>query len=687
VMPDTNPRLPTANPPVSPAPNRPSRAIRLLQTVYLALHGFCVVLLLGAIPVRYGQLAGLAPPALPPGWTPEVLMASLNRVNLSPERYAYYSLALELFLAAVYIGIAWSVARRATTDGPSLLVAISLLLAGSALLPVLPALASLHPAMQTLVLMLRAAALVCLAALFYVFPTGQFVPRWSRWLLVVWAGYQFSAAYFYPLALPLAVSAVTSPVAWMVLVLNLGWLTASGMAQLHRFRQQHQTEPLPRQQIKWLLLGAILSGLGSFMVLLPLWLLRTADLPGVLGVVYLVAATPAVTLALLAWPISISAAAQRRWLWEVDFVINRTLVYGPVMLLLLLLLAGSLYFLTLVLPEEPMVTFATAAVLAGILFQPLRHWLQPIVDRRMYGIRADYHLRSPASEPLPELPQRRLGAYKLLEPIQFGGLGRAYRAHAQGGGKSVVVKVLPRRYAADAHFREVFEQAMAAAACVEHPHLARVLEAGQAENSLYVVSEYLVGQDLSSFLLINGRLSVSRALPILRDLASGLDMLHERGQVHGDVRLANVMLVLRSTDGGDRIARDARFPARAAFLPTTAFRTVLLNHGLSHLLNTGRHVEALGYVAPEQIQAGQVDGRADVYSLGALAYLLVAGVLPFQHRNASALAIAHLKHVPPDPRGRVPSLSAATAQALCRALSKDPAERFATAGEFVAALR
>jgi serine/threonine-protein kinase len=144
------------------------------------------------------------------------------------------------------------------------------------------------------------------------------------------------------------------------------------------------------------------------------------------------------------------------------------------------------------------------------------------------------------------------------------------------------------------------------------------------------------------------------------------------------------MLVLHAPE---QVARDARFPARVAFLPTSAFRTVLLNVGLARTLLTGQRAEAFSYTAPERIRAAPVDGRADIYSLGVLAYQMLAGMLPFHYPNPGATLIAHLRQPPPDPRSRVPTLSAETAMALLRALAKDPRERFGTAGEFVAQLQ
>jgi serine/threonine-protein kinase len=323
------------------------------------------------------------------------------------------------------------------------------------------------------------------------------------------------------------------------------------------------------------------------------------------------------------------------------------------------------------------------AVLAGVLFRPLRHRLRSLVDRRLYHIHIDYQAR-PYPDAGPELEHNHLGGYTRLQLIAVSEFGHAYRALPPGDNRPVTLTVLPGTLSADAAVITRFRQALHAACGLEHPHLARVYAASEAEGRQYVASEYLVGQDLTSFLLINGRLGLERALPILTDLANALDYLHGQGQVHGDVRPAHVMLVLREPE---QLPRDARFPARVAFLPSTAFRTVLLHVGLARALRSGQRGAGLAYTAPEQITAAPVDGRADLYSLGALAYQMLAGMLPFAQPSAGALIMAHLRQPPPDPRSRVPSLSPAIAAALMRSIAKDPAARFGTAGEFVAALR
>ena len=109
--------------------------------------------------------------------------------------------------------------------------------------------------------------------------------------------------------------------------------------------------------------------------------------------------------------------------------------------------------------------------------------------------------------------------------------------------------------------------------------------------------------------------------------------------------------------------------------------------GHTAMTRTGGMLGTFDYIAPEQIQAStNVDGRADVYAFGIMAYQMLTGELPFQHNNPGALLIAHMTQPPPDPRELAPELPDDAAQAIRRALAKSPEERYRTAGEFAAAL-
>jgi serine/threonine-protein kinase len=613
---------------------------------------------------------------VPGGWSREGWQAALVDLGLVAEVYASFELALEIVVAGALAAAATVVVRREGAEPMGLLAALSLLLTALALLPVL---AALPPSLHDLVRTLRAAAWVALLALLLLFPTGRFEPPWAGWLLALWAAYQVTAVAWPALAPPLALGRPASPAQWLVIGWHAAWLLLGLGLQARRLARAPSAPA--RQQTKWLLLGALTVAAGGLLLLLPHWLLPLERAPGLLGVVYTLLSPPLLGLLLLAWPASLSAAATRAGLWEVDYLANRALVYGPLLAVLGGLSGALLVALERLVPGEPVLTFAVTAVLAGLLYRPLRDGLEAWVDRRLFGLASDYRAR-PAG-PGPELEHHALAGYTRLQPLGAGEFGRTFRALPPTPGPAVTLTVLPPALSADAGVRARFGPALAAACALEHPNLSRVYASGEAEGRLYVASETLVGQELSSFLLINGRLGLPRALPILAELARGLDALHAAGQAHGDVRLAHVMLVLREPE---HLPRDARFPSRVAFLPSEAFRTVLLHVGLARAVESGLRGGGLPYLAPERLRGAPASAPADLYALGVLAYQMLAGMLPFASPSPTALAIAHLRQSPPDPRARVPGLSPLIAAGLMRAIAKDPGERFASAGEFVRAL-
>lgn len=389
---------------------------------------------------------------------------------------------------------------------------------------------------------------------------------------------------------------------------------------------------------------------------------------------------------------------QKRYLslWDIDFFINRSLVYGALTIVLLVFFGLSLFVVSQLFQDfagGPVLAVAISAAGFGAIFHPTRRRFQRFVDQRFYNIQIDYQ-----KTPIPRLQDliqllrpTHFGAYRQLELIGRGGMAEVYKSTHPRLNRPVAIKILPAALAAQADFRQRFTREAKIVAQLEHPNIVRVFDYGEQDATPYMVMEYVNGQDLGAFLRASGNLSLASALPLIRQIADALDYAHAHGLVHRDIKPSNILLDSASHPGGDS-ASPALMVAVGG--TTSQMRVVLTDFGIAKVLDartamtrTGGVLGTFDYIAPEQIEASpHVDGRADVYALGVMVYQMLTGELPFKHHNPGALLIAHMTQPPPDPRQLAPDLSRDVAHALKRAMAKNPGERFATAGEFVAAL-
>ena len=193
-----------------------------------------------------------------------------------------------------------------------------------------------------------------------------------------------------------------------------------------------------------------------------------------------------------------------------------------------------------------------------------------------------------------------------------------------------------------------------------------MFHAGEAEGLLYVTMRYVDGTDLGRLLEAEGRLDPPRAVSILADVASALDEAHKLGLIHRDVKPGNVLMAVRS--GRER-----------AFLTDFGITKSAENQPLTQ---TGVAVGTVDYLAPEQARGGDVDSRADVYSLGCVLFQTLTGELVFDRDSDLEKVWAHVHDSPPELRSVRPDLPEGLANVLRRALAKNPAERPPSAGEF-----
>ena len=266
-----------------------------------------------------------------------------------------------------------------------------------------------------------------------------------------------------------------------------------------------------------------------------------------------------------------------------------------------------------------------------------------------------------------------LGPYRIEGLIGRGGMGVVYLAEDRELGRRVALKLLPDELAADRDFRARFERESRLAASLDHPNIIPIFEAGEADGVVYLAMRYVEGQDLATKLASDPP-SPDQALHVLTQVARALDVAHGRGLVHRDVKPANVLLDPTAGDSeGDH-----------AYL--TDFGLTKLVGSASGATKAGTFLGTLAYMAPEQIDGREIDGRADEYSLAAMTFECLAGRVPFQRDQEIAVAMAHLKDPVPSARALRPDLATGVDVVLARGMSKDPNDRYPTCGAFVAAL-
>jgi serine/threonine protein kinase len=276
-------------------------------------------------------------------------------------------------------------------------------------------------------------------------------------------------------------------------------------------------------------------------------------------------------------------------------------------------------------------------------------------------------------------PQRAVPGYVMLGLIGYGGMGVVYRARQLALDRTVALKTILVRQIADATAIKRFEQEATLAARLAHPNIITAYDFGRHEGRLFFAMELVEGEDAERLVRRAGPLDEVLAWSLVRQTAAGLAHARQLGIVHRDIKPANLLLV----------KPPAGFP-----LPAGVPLVKIADFGLARLtqddaestrLTTGS--AALGsplYMAPEQLQAGQIDHRVDLYALGATAYQLLAGHAPLAGRTMAQVMSAKLAGAIPDLRSLAAGVSAESARLVRTLLEVEPDKRPADYEQLIA---
>lgn len=245
-------------------------------------------------------------------------------------------------------------------------------------------------------------------------------------------------------------------------------------------------------------------------------------------------------------------------------------------------------------------------------------------------------------------------------------MGMVYKAVDEGSGLAVALKVVAPQFAGDLYFRRRFQREARLAAQIDHPHAVGIEDTGDADGVLYVAMRYVDGTDLDAMIASGGKLKPALAAAITAQVASALDAAHQLDLVHRDVKPGNVLI--ESRDG-------------YVHALLTDFGLAKEVGSTSGLTKTGLWVGTVDYAAPEQIQGAGVGPAADIYGLGCVLCHALTGDVPYPRARDLSKISAHMLEPPPVPSQVAPGIPPAFDPLIARAMAKDPAERYATAGE------
>jgi len=271
------------------------------------------------------------------------------------------------------------------------------------------------------------------------------------------------------------------------------------------------------------------------------------------------------------------------------------------------------------------------------------------------------------------------GSYTIERELTGGGMALVFMGEDHDLGRKVVIKILPPELAATVS-AERFRREILTVARLQHPHIVPILKAGEVDGLPYFVMPYVDGESIDVRMLRTKTFGVRETLGIMKDAARALAFAHERGVVHRDIKPGNILLAAGSATVTDFGVAKALSSARRSGEKANGKN----GNGLT---NTGMSLGTILYMAPEQAAGDpDIDGRADIYSLGVTVYEMLAGSAPFAKLGPREMLTARLTLPPPSLSAIRKDVPVGIDKLIARCLAIDPADRFQSAASLVEAL-
>ncbi len=327
----------------------------------------------------------------------------------------------------------------------------------------------------------------------------------------------------------------------------------------------------------------------------------------------------------------------------------------------------------------PVIISLTAALLLyGVDIPFLRSFLlQMILWMATAAAIAVYGVRRLELVHQQVLRSGKLGRYRLIKQIASGGMGEIYLAEHQVLNTRCAIKLMHPKWSRDPQLFARFEREVQVLAGLSHPNSVQIFDFGYTDDGVfYYVMEYLDGSDLDRIVGSHGALPVSQVLDILFQVAEALQALHRSGLVHRDVKPSNIFLC------------NSGKPHRIKLLDFGLVKPIFPGDSAIHQLTIdGTIVGTPAFMSPEQARGYELDARSDIYSLGAVAYYLLAGKLPFAGLSVVETLVAQIQDVPVSIQSLNSDVVDEFAEVINRCLAKDPACRFPDMAQLIDSLK